>query len=362
MSPELFNYKPYSYKSDIWSLGCVFYEICNLKHAFNAQTINGLAIKILKGNFVPVSAHFSKDLRETIHSMMTVDQKQRPSIKLLIQTPFVRKIITKYLIKFFKDNNNEEELDEHVIDSLRMQIHKMGLTELIKTETEGDEMTRCLLLGNRKETFKIDELKNIKITKELELKNELEKKIRLENEMKSLQEIKIKLASQKGDSEYQEKSFKEDFLENLKVSRSYIQSASQKSETEKGSNIVGGEELYNENDDYDDFEFVDDLEDNNEFPKELIESKIDQCEKKLAKNTLIIGEIKSVIHKVSEKLELTRSKKDKNNFDDSFDDLREFEESFPNVSENGVNQIVSSDLEEFRFIPCLEEKILQAQK
>ena len=39
MSPELFKYKPYSYKSDIWALGCVFYEICNLKHAFDAEVI-----------------------------------------------------------------------------------------------------------------------------------------------------------------------------------------------------------------------------------------------------------------------------------------------------------------------------------
>jgi non-specific serine/threonine protein kinase/NIMA (never in mitosis gene a)-related kinase len=48
MSPELFKYKPYSYKSDIWSMGCCLYEMCNLRHAFDAQSINGLAIKILK--------------------------------------------------------------------------------------------------------------------------------------------------------------------------------------------------------------------------------------------------------------------------------------------------------------------------
>jgi serine/threonine protein kinase len=54
MSPELFKYKPYSYKSDIWALGCILYEMCMLKHAFDAQSLNGLAVKIMKGNYVPI--------------------------------------------------------------------------------------------------------------------------------------------------------------------------------------------------------------------------------------------------------------------------------------------------------------------
>ena len=36
MSPELFKNKPYGYKSDVWALGCVLYEMCNLRHAFDA--------------------------------------------------------------------------------------------------------------------------------------------------------------------------------------------------------------------------------------------------------------------------------------------------------------------------------------
>jgi len=36
MSPELFKNKPYSYESDVWALGCVLYEMCNLWHAFEA--------------------------------------------------------------------------------------------------------------------------------------------------------------------------------------------------------------------------------------------------------------------------------------------------------------------------------------
>ena len=30
MSPEICESRPYSYKSDIWSLGCILYELCTL--------------------------------------------------------------------------------------------------------------------------------------------------------------------------------------------------------------------------------------------------------------------------------------------------------------------------------------------
>lgn len=30
-SPEVCENKPYSFKSDIWALGCVLYELCTLK-------------------------------------------------------------------------------------------------------------------------------------------------------------------------------------------------------------------------------------------------------------------------------------------------------------------------------------------
>ncbi len=37
MSPELFKNLQYNHKSDVWALGCVLYELCTLKHAFDAQ-------------------------------------------------------------------------------------------------------------------------------------------------------------------------------------------------------------------------------------------------------------------------------------------------------------------------------------
>ena len=47
MSPEVCESKPYTYKSDVWSLGCVLYELCALDHPFMADNLLGLVYKIV---------------------------------------------------------------------------------------------------------------------------------------------------------------------------------------------------------------------------------------------------------------------------------------------------------------------------
>ena len=46
LSPEICKSEPYGYKSDVWSLGCILYELCTLKHAFNSSNLLGLVNKI----------------------------------------------------------------------------------------------------------------------------------------------------------------------------------------------------------------------------------------------------------------------------------------------------------------------------
>jgi len=91
MSPELFKNKPYGYKSDVWALGCVLYEMCNLRHAFDAQTINGLAVKILRGSYPPINQMYSKPLRDAIGKMLSIKASQRPTIVDILNKSFVRK-------------------------------------------------------------------------------------------------------------------------------------------------------------------------------------------------------------------------------------------------------------------------------
>jgi NIMA (never in mitosis gene a)-related kinase len=50
-SPEVWKDEPYDNKSDMWSLGCVIYEMCALKLPFQANNMNDLFKKLIKGNY-----------------------------------------------------------------------------------------------------------------------------------------------------------------------------------------------------------------------------------------------------------------------------------------------------------------------
>lgn len=66
LSPELCEEKPYNNKSDIWSLGCILYELCTMKHPFDAKTQGGLFLKIIKENYEPISDYYSTELADLI--------------------------------------------------------------------------------------------------------------------------------------------------------------------------------------------------------------------------------------------------------------------------------------------------------
>lgn len=79
MSPEILESKPYDFKSDLWALGCVLYEITSLKHAFDANDMNGLIMKIVRGKFPPLPTKYSPELRQVIGNLLSKNPEQRPS-------------------------------------------------------------------------------------------------------------------------------------------------------------------------------------------------------------------------------------------------------------------------------------------
>lgn len=69
-SPEVWRDMPYDSKSDIWSLGCVLYEMCALVPPFRADDMQGLYKKVIKGKYPRIPEHFSQEMATVIKFML----------------------------------------------------------------------------------------------------------------------------------------------------------------------------------------------------------------------------------------------------------------------------------------------------
>jgi len=79
MSPEVFEGQPYDLKSDIWSAGCLIYELANLRPPFQADTQYNLSLKIKEGTFTRLPLRYSDELMTVISRMLNNDPTKRPT-------------------------------------------------------------------------------------------------------------------------------------------------------------------------------------------------------------------------------------------------------------------------------------------
>jgi len=92
-SPEVVNGRPYAWKSDVWGLGCVVFELLTGTKAFEARDKNALAVKIVTGKHGPISSSCTKETRRLIKSMLSKTAARRPTLHSLLTTPVVRQRI-----------------------------------------------------------------------------------------------------------------------------------------------------------------------------------------------------------------------------------------------------------------------------
>ena len=69
-SPEVWKDRPYDFKSDVWSLGCVLYEMAALRPPFKANDMNNLYKKVVAAQYPPISNRYSQEFREIIALML----------------------------------------------------------------------------------------------------------------------------------------------------------------------------------------------------------------------------------------------------------------------------------------------------
>ena len=70
MSPEQIKESNYDAKTDIWSLGCVLYEIVSLRPPFQATNHLALAGKIINSTIERIPMRYSEDLQNVVQWML----------------------------------------------------------------------------------------------------------------------------------------------------------------------------------------------------------------------------------------------------------------------------------------------------
>lgn len=69
-SPEVWKDQPYNNKSDIWSLGCVIYEMAALSPPFKAANMDGLFRAVLSGSYPKLPEFYSEELQRVIRHLL----------------------------------------------------------------------------------------------------------------------------------------------------------------------------------------------------------------------------------------------------------------------------------------------------
>ena len=89
-SPEIWREKPYDGKSDIWSVGCIIYEMCTLHPPFRGTSLKQLCDNILLGRYEPIPFPYSRDLNKIISMMLVVEPSKRSSTDDLVNCEIIK--------------------------------------------------------------------------------------------------------------------------------------------------------------------------------------------------------------------------------------------------------------------------------
>eukprot|EP00079_Xenopus_tropicalis_P009541 XP_002933706.2 PREDICTED: serine/threonine-protein kinase Nek11-like [Xenopus tropicalis] len=157
MSPEVLEHYGYNAKSDIWSLGCILYEICALRHAYDSANWIKLVSQIVEGPCPSLPSQYSAELNDILKRVLNKDPQQRPSASEILHMPTVvdhEKVLSIWLQEALhegrQDCGSEDaariavEMQEKLhVDSLRImrQVQEMAPRQRRRIRKEEQQET-----------------------------------------------------------------------------------------------------------------------------------------------------------------------------------------------------------------------------
>ncbi|XP_069767264.1 serine/threonine-protein kinase Nek11 isoform X2 [Narcine bancroftii] len=133
MSPEVLSHQGYDSKSDIWSLGCILYEMCCLHHAFTGHNFMSIVLKIVEGEAPSLPGHFSRNLNEIMTSMLQKNPSCRPTAAEILKVPFIDQQLQNIKCKFsnitLKDKMSSQKEALQIKKAFQKKVHLQTLRE-----------------------------------------------------------------------------------------------------------------------------------------------------------------------------------------------------------------------------------------
>ena len=173
-SPEVWKDKPYNLKSDIWSLGCVFYELIMLTTPFKAKSMKDLFVKVKKGEYPPIYNTFSPKFQIVIDNILRVKPEERPNTEDILNMPEIVDKIEELNI-FKKDNDKKHDFNSDINKFLLTTNYKINNRNnyILNEENKNENITLSKIFENRikNNQVKRGKEKNSNINNSIELKN-----------------------------------------------------------------------------------------------------------------------------------------------------------------------------------------------
>jgi len=163
-APEIWNDQPYNYKCDIWSVGCIIYELANLSLPFNGDNIDLLYKSIMSRQLKPIPEFYSQNLKNIINSMLIFDPLKRPSTDKLLNDLNIKRTknelnyiymntkMKKIILNRIKNKLNKKEIN---LGKNKIKINSRSTSNInsISDDRKNEECSKITLTSNNEKTI-----------------------------------------------------------------------------------------------------------------------------------------------------------------------------------------------------------------
>ena len=189
-SPEVWRDEPYSYKSDLWSIGCVIYELCELHPPFKGKDLDELFEDVCKGTPQRINKIYSNDLWNMIMMLLQVDVEKRVDCYMFLKSKLIRQKIQEmknnpHIYKLQGINLGTDDIQQDLLHTIKFS----NLNE-IKYQLPVTKNYNCINIKNEMKNKDIHYTK--RVTKIPSIPSMNKKSFRKEERNKKNNDSKIK--------------------------------------------------------------------------------------------------------------------------------------------------------------------------